>query len=80
VRSIESRRLALTVLPSGVVSTVVLPIPLYTGAQYETMVFRTWEADWAEADCERYWTVQAALAGHEEIVARWMRPRGSDGV
>jgi len=49
---------------------------LLTPGDYETMVFRCSEEgeveSWTELDFRRYVTKDEALAGHEEIVGKWL--------
>jgi hypothetical protein len=77
-----NNQIARTVVNGYVVSTVKLTDPFgftanihYVGGEYETMVFPADAngevADWTERDCQRYGNMEAALEGHEVMVAAW---------
>ena len=70
-------QIARTVVNGYVVSTVKLTdlFGIHVGGEYETMVFPADAngevADWLERDCQRYGNMEAALEGHEVMVAAW---------
>ena len=77
---IQYRRVAETTVPDGTwISTVWLGLDhnLFDGGRpliFETMVFPSKDGPKHELDQVRYSTEAEAIAGHEEMVAKWSGP------